>query len=311
MKNEGPFILEWIAFHQSIGFDHFLVYTNDCDDGTDRIFDRLAELGICTHLPNPAIGNQRPQAAAMRDIVQQPLFRQADWFLFSDCDEFLNIHLGENSLDDLIDAMGDAKAISVIWRLFGTGGNTVYRDVPVIEDFTRAAPHFCPHPPQAWGFKTLFQPEGGENIDRLGAHRPFFRDESGLSGKWLGSGGQPIEDWLIKAGWRFNRNNYSYEWAQLNHYAVRSADSFLVKSDRGHVLHTHKDIDFDYFRTMNQNAREDRSVLTQLPRFRSSLNTLLDDGVLADLHAVAVEWHASKARQIRSDNPDLAKMLEA
>ncbi|MGB8813172.1 MAG: glycosyltransferase family 2 protein, partial [Paracoccaceae bacterium] len=34
MKNEGPFILEWIAYHRMIGVDDFLIYTNDCSDGT-------------------------------------------------------------------------------------------------------------------------------------------------------------------------------------------------------------------------------------------------------------------------------------
>ena len=53
MKNEGPYILDWIAHHLSIGFEHFFVATNDCDDGTDRILDRLAELGHVTHVPNP------------------------------------------------------------------------------------------------------------------------------------------------------------------------------------------------------------------------------------------------------------------
>ena len=33
MKNEGPFILEWLAYHRMIGVDDFLIYTNDCDDG--------------------------------------------------------------------------------------------------------------------------------------------------------------------------------------------------------------------------------------------------------------------------------------
>lgn len=42
MKNEGPFILEWIAHHRAIGVDDFLIYTNDCTDGTDRLLDALA-----------------------------------------------------------------------------------------------------------------------------------------------------------------------------------------------------------------------------------------------------------------------------
>lgn len=309
MKNEGPFCLEWVAFHQAIGFDRFLVYTNDCDDGTDLIFDRLAEMGLCTHLPNPARGNQRPQAAAMRDIVGQPDFLEADWFLLSDCDEFLNIQLGSGRLGDLVEAMGEARAISVVWRLFGTGGHDVFADAPVTETFIRAAPEFCPSPPQAWGFKTLFRPMRGEALDRLGAHRPFFTDPAALSGAWLDSGGRPVQDWLIEAGWRFNRNNYSYAWAQMNHYAVRSAESFLVKSDRGHVLHTHKDIDTDYFRAMNQNSVEDTSIARLSGPLHDRLAELMADARLQELHAGAVHWHKSKAEALTRANPEFLREL--
>jgi len=46
MKNEGPFILEWLAYHRAIGFDDFLVYTNDCTDGTDTMLQMLERKGI-------------------------------------------------------------------------------------------------------------------------------------------------------------------------------------------------------------------------------------------------------------------------
>ena len=53
MKNEGPFILEWIAYHQAIGVQDFLVYTNDCSDGTDDMFDLLQAKGVLQHRQNP------------------------------------------------------------------------------------------------------------------------------------------------------------------------------------------------------------------------------------------------------------------
>ena len=43
MKDEAPYILEWIAHHRGIGFTDFLIYTNDCSDGTDLLLDRLAQ----------------------------------------------------------------------------------------------------------------------------------------------------------------------------------------------------------------------------------------------------------------------------
>ena len=84
MKNEGPFILEWAAYHLSIGFDRFLVYTNDCDDGTDAIWaSRLkidsrtrSDVGRRCALPPPfapgadsAVPLNRPPTILMRLLL--------------------------------------------------------------------------------------------------------------------------------------------------------------------------------------------------------------------------------------------------
>ena len=46
MKNEGPFILDWLAHHRVVGVERFLVYTNDCGDGTERLLDLLSDAGV-------------------------------------------------------------------------------------------------------------------------------------------------------------------------------------------------------------------------------------------------------------------------
>ena len=48
MKNEGPYILDWVAHYKTLGFDHILVCTNDCTDPTVDILLRLQELGYVT-----------------------------------------------------------------------------------------------------------------------------------------------------------------------------------------------------------------------------------------------------------------------
>ena len=47
-KNEGAFLLEWLAHHKSIGFDDILVLSNDCSDGNDTMLDRLQDMGELT-----------------------------------------------------------------------------------------------------------------------------------------------------------------------------------------------------------------------------------------------------------------------
>ena len=64
VKNEAAFVLEWLAHHRAVGFTDFLVFSNDCTDGTDALLDRLAELGHLTHVRNPGPWPEGPQWAS-------------------------------------------------------------------------------------------------------------------------------------------------------------------------------------------------------------------------------------------------------
>jgi len=44
MRNEAPYILEWLAYHRSIGVDGFLIYSNDCDDATSSSYSIWFEI---------------------------------------------------------------------------------------------------------------------------------------------------------------------------------------------------------------------------------------------------------------------------
>jgi hypothetical protein len=91
MKNDGPFILEWIAYHRALGIADFLIYTNDCDDGTDEILQALQAHGIITHRSNNNWKGQSPQKAALNRAVSEEKYLDADWIVHFDIDEFINI----------------------------------------------------------------------------------------------------------------------------------------------------------------------------------------------------------------------------
>ena len=88
MKNEGAGLLEWIAYHRAIGVDDFLVYTNDCTDGTDTMLEMLQAKGIVQHRANPwvpggelsglsAVGGLQPGAASRLLVLPEPIGRLA------------------------------------------------------------------------------------------------------------------------------------------------------------------------------------------------------------------------------------------
>ena len=123
MKDEGPFVIEWVAHHLAIGFTDLVVYTNDCSDGTDDMLIRLEELGLCHHRRNVIPQGIRPQPSALNYAQDEPVVGQSDWVMVFDADEFLSIKYGDGTLDDLIAAAKaqNANGIVVTWRIFGSG----------------------------------------------------------------------------------------------------------------------------------------------------------------------------------------------
>lgn len=170
VKNEGPFLLEWIAFHRLIGVTDFLFYSNDCTDATDRLLDRLAAHGICAHLPNPAT-NRNYQMQALKAARRHPSVRKADWVWVADVDEFLNIHVGDHTIPALVAACGDPEAISVTFQFMANDGVDTFEDKPVITQFLRS------HNPDIWCAETAIEVKSLVRrdfpLEYFGAHRPF------------------------------------------------------------------------------------------------------------------------------------------
>ena len=73
MRNEGPFLLEWVAHHKALGFDDIVICTNDCADGTDAMVRRLAEMGLARHHQTVKRGSSIQRAAyrQARDQIRE------------------------------------------------------------------------------------------------------------------------------------------------------------------------------------------------------------------------------------------------
>ncbi|MDA8747550.1 glycosyltransferase family 2 protein [Litoreibacter sp.] len=290
MKNEGPFILEWVAYHLSIGFDHMLIYTNDCEDGTDKILNRLERMGVVTHRDNTRGKGQRPahQVRAFRKAPREQIYKDSDWVAVIDADEFINVHTGDRTISALTNAAPDANCISLTWRLFGSGDQTFFNDGFVTEKLRRAAPLHCPSPMQAWGMKTIHRTDA---VDIIGCHRPRTvpADDWPALG-WVNGCGQPMPASYHTGNWRMTRETAGYELAQVNHYAIRTRENYLMKAVRGRA-YTPDMLGADYWHKMNRNEEEDTTIQSLLPDAKDAYDALLADPVLHKLHLKAVTWH--------------------
>lgn len=276
MRNEGPYLLEWVAYHRTIGFEHVIIVTNDCTDGSDKLLDALATRGIVTHLSQTVPEGSAPQDGAMRLVFAHLAATEgAEWLCHIDSDEFLNIRHGAGHLSDLFSKVGAADVIALPWLFFGTSGH-VARTLPILPNFTRCAEGV---PEETTKFKSLFRfAEFGHAND----HRPTLPRRDDLVVK--SAAGQPLHNNLARSvkrkKYRPHEKAIAPDVAVLNHYATRAEDDFLMKNARGDgqgKLSEKYFLGSKWFRIANQNAVEDRSILRLWPATEALMQSWRSD----------------------------------
>lgn len=299
VKNEGAFLLEWLAHHRACGVSDFLVFSNDCDDGTEAMLDRLQAQGWLTHVRNPGPHGEGPQWAALKQADRHPLVTGADWVLPLDIDEFVNVHVGDRTIPALLSALPEATAITLTWRLFGNAGVVEYRDAPVTETFTRAAPAILHWPWRALLFKTLVRNDG--SYGKLGVHRPRAPLAGRLAAqRWFDGSGRVLPAAFHRGRIFSDVGRDHHALVQLNHYPLGAVESFLLKRDRGRAVHAAGGLDAGYWVERNFAAEEDRSILGL--QSRALRETLQADAVLGPLHRDAVAWRHQRFRALMQED---------
>jgi len=291
MKNEGAFLLEWLAHYRVLGATSFYVAHNDCEDGQPEMLARLAEMGLVRPHATRATEHGGIQRAALRQARWYEEVTQAEWIWVCDADEFLVVKTGDGSFAALIEATPGADVIGVNWRQFGSAGITTYDPAPVTRQFTR-----CEPPPRVAYVKSLFRRL--PDMARIGVHMPHPRE--GVEMERAIAGGAP---------WRKGRGGLILKAdtrvAQVNHYALRARDSFLVKRDRGRVNHAGEDMGADYWARFERNEAEDHAIARYDAAVTAELAALRADPELARLEAAARDWHRARIAALHA-RPDWA-----
>ncbi len=301
MKDEGPYVIEWVAHHLAVGFTDLVVYTNDCSDGTDDMLIRLEAMGLAHHRRNVIPEGIRPQPSALNHAQDEPVVQGSDWVMVFDADEFLSIRYGDGTLDDLIAAarVQDANGIVVTWRIFGSGGVVDWSRAPVTEQYLMAAPTTWN---KGWGVKTLFTFDA--DYWKLGIHRPKMKNRHIDTSfpdtvKWLNGSGRVMEDYFKFRGWRSITRTVGYDWVQLSHYAVKSVDSYAIRKMRGNVNNKKDKYNSDYWSLQDRNEDRDETMLRYSARRNEIIRLLLTDPELSRLHHAAVDRAEARLAELR------------
>ncbi len=267
MRNEGPFLLEWVCWYRMLGFTDILIVTNDCTDHSPELLDALQRAGWVTHLRCDVPPGEKIVARKLKLARSQPQVRRADWVLVCDVDEFLVIHRGAGLIGDLVPPADQAPflGMAINWRVFGTSGHKTWSDGLVHRDFRRAGP--LSHPISRW-VKTIHR--HADWFQSLGEHGPrdLYLPDTGLDWgapgmAWVNAEGANIAEWQPEG--RYLRTLplalVTYKIAQMNHYMLRSDESFGLKRGTLSSVALADRYNGKYYRSANRNEERDSSAL--------------------------------------------------
>ena len=277
MKDEGPFILEWVAHHLVTGFDAIYVASNDCSDGSDRLLAALDAAGYITHVPNVVAVGDIPQHTGYARIRRKHDIDSADWLMMLDADEFLNVHLGTGLVGDMTGwAAPEIDVIALCGMGFTEAPHLNWAPGRVCAQFTQCV--LRNHKANG-AVKTLTRGPG--RFKSIHNHSMVGWRGMGEVQVMRADGttfGVPPEVPLWKRLRNFAPRDITHRFAQYNHYAVKTYDAFMLRGLRGRgavalggaATARHTD---DYFAARNVTGGAD----TTIARYGMAVEAMLQD----------------------------------
>lgn len=241
VKNEAPYIEEWIEFHLLQGVEHFYICDNGSTDGTYEILEKYDGLGLITLFP---LGTPAFQMKYYDHVVQSYRSR-SKWIAFIDADEFL-FHT-QGSLSDALKEYEEYPGVAARWYLFGDRCNMVKE--PLV---TRKFQHRAAHPDQH--VKSIVQPS---RVKSVGKNPHVFYCDA------------PVVD--------ENKKSLPKEYAvmpgrtadlfRINHYHVKTLEEYMLRKAAApradiSVTLSNKQI-LEQFEAHNKNDVEDKLAMAR------------------------------------------------
>lgn len=293
-KNEGPYLLEWIAWYRMLGFSDILMLTNDCTDGSDALLQALADRGYIRFINHiPALG-QTPLQSAYAVAKKDRQLLDADWVMTVDVDEFLQVFKGDGSVHALINGLEQPYlGMAIHWRIFGDNGRNNWEDKLIRCQFTQAAQSFVKPNSR---FKSIFR--NLKSFRAINSHTPRgFNGPWGNENIWIDSAGVPLRGIRLtnslKGGISTANRRITHEVAQINHYAVKYTETFALKRTQKSGARLTYRHDAKYHLDYNINDIRDVSALSREDEFNVEYHELTSDPEIVEMH------HACCANYVR------------
>ena len=270
VKNEGPYLEEWIEFHRLVGCEHFIIYNNDSTDDTVKILQKYVQSNIVTLVPWPRFCPTHNLQMLAYSHALTLMRGRTYWLSFIDLDEFLF----PTETDDIRTALFEFEsepAVGVYWSLFGASGHKSKPQGLVIENYTWRMPYPM-EKVSAPNLELLHKEIGGLNFKSIvqparvvGTIDPHaFRTDRfpvlAVGGNW-----KEIQ---------FKTKKFLNGKFQLNHYISKSKEEFEARLGRQNVIGIDKsERKTRLIKAIEADPVEDTEIFKYLPELKCKVKT--------------------------------------
>jgi hypothetical protein len=316
MRNEGPFIVEWVTWYRMLGFTDIVVVSNDCTDRSPELLDALASAGWLHHIRCDVPDGQSITPRKLKAAQAHPAVRDADWLMIADVDEFLVIHCGAGLIGDLL-AVADDPAIlglSINWKVYGTSGRKEFADAPVHQQFVYASTR---DHGSSNSIKSIFR--HSDWFQTLGEHGPkgLLPEYAAQPMRWITAAGKVVADWNPDGPYMraTPKALTSHKVAQINHYMLRSEETFSLKYRTLSPVALRNRYTRWYFKRANSGEEMDASAFRYADAFAAMQGQAMALPDVARLHHLCCADHigliCDKAGKRAADDPRYQDHLAA
>ena len=239
IKNEAPYLPEWIEYHKMLGVEKFYIYDNESTDNTKEVLKSYIADGTVEYIWFPG---KKMQPKAYLDAVLRT-GSKTHWLVLIDADEFIVPVKNLSIVSVIKNIYKKQKNISQIlmgWVVYGSSGHKTKPDGLVIENYKNRGKF----EDSRYSFKAIVNPRKVKIPD---CHSCSVR------GNTIDENGNVINIDIfskkIPSIFSLPRNRL-----RLNHYMVKSYEECYNKRCKGNAWNGKNIVAFqDYFNCNDRN----------------------------------------------------------
>lgn len=217
MRNEGPYLKEWIEYHKIVGVERFYLYDNESTDNTKEVLKPYIDSGLVIYTYAPGNKKDGFQSKTYNDCISK--YKNDTWWLaLIDIDEFL-VPTKENTVTDFLRKREQYPGIVINWLMFDSNGHIEKPVGGVLENYTRI--HFETDHYENFMVKSIVNPR---EISSAGGHFHFYKHNQ----SHVNEQGRILPPYLPD-----NLTSCHLEdEIRINHYWTKSYEEFSIKAKR-------------------------------------------------------------------------------